>query len=147
MFTVARMALASQRALDNATERAKSGGIPATSTVPAAEAFDWITTRGAAMLGMTDRIGSLAPGKQADIAVMSLGPLAMWPVHDPVASVVMQGSGARMRDVLVAGRFAKRDGRLAWPDIASLRARLAASGERILSKLHVKSVSREIAAT
>jgi cytosine/adenosine deaminase-related metal-dependent hydrolase len=115
--------------------------------VPAAEAFDWITIRGAAMLGMADRIGSLAPGKQADIAVMSLGPLAMWPVHDPVASVLMQGSGARMRDVLVAGRFAKRDGRLAWPDIASLRARLAASGERILSRLHVKSVSREIAAT
>jgi cytosine/adenosine deaminase-related metal-dependent hydrolase len=147
MFTVARMALASQRALDNAAERTRSGGIPATSTVPAAEAFDWITTRGAAMLGMADCIGSLAPGKQADIAVMSLGPLAMWPVHDPVASVVMQGSGARMRDVLVAGRFAKRDGRLAWPDIASLRARLAASGERILSRLHVKSVSREIAAT
>ena len=147
MFTVARMALASQRALDNAAERTRSGGIPATSTVPAAEAFDWITTRGAAMLGMADRIGSLAPGKQADIAVMSLGPLAMWPVHDPVASVVMQGSGARMRDVLVAGRFAKRDGRLAWPDIAGLRARLAASGERILSRLHVKSVSREIAAT
>ena len=141
------MALASQRALDNAAERTRSGGIPATSTVPAAEAFDWITTRGAAMLGMADRIGSLAPGKQADIAVMSLGPLAMWPVHDPVASVVMQGSGARMRDVLVAGRFAKRDGKLAWPDVASLRAKLAASGERILSGLKVKSVSREIAAT
>ena len=30
MFTVARMALASQRALDNAAERAKSGGIPPT---------------------------------------------------------------------------------------------------------------------
>src|SRR5215213_4767404 len=147
MFTVARMALASQRALDNAAERARSGGIPATSTVPAGEAFEWITTRGAAMLGMADRIGSLAPGKQADIAVMSLGPLAMWPVHDAVASVVMQGSGARMRDVLVAGRFAKRDGRLAWPDIAGLRAKLAASGERILSRLKVKSVSREIAAT
>jgi hypothetical protein len=52
-----------------------------------------------------------------------------------------------MRDVLVAGRFAKRDGKLAWPDLAGLRARLAASGERILSKLNVKSVSREIAAT
>ena len=37
------------------------------------------------MLKMSDRIGSLTPGKQADIAVMSLGPLAMWPVHDAVA--------------------------------------------------------------
>jgi len=146
MLTVARMALASQRALDNAAERGRSGSIPATSTVPAAEALDWITTRGAAMLGMSDRIGSLAVGKQADIAVMSLGPLALWPVHDPVASVVMQGSGARVRDVLVAGRFAKRDGKLAWPDLAGLRARLAASAERILSSLNVRSASRDIAA-
>jgi 5-methylthioadenosine/S-adenosylhomocysteine deaminase len=76
---------------------------------------------------------------------MSLGPLAMWPVHDAVASVIMQGSGARMRDVLVAGRFAKRDGALLHGDIAALRARLAASGERILGRLHVPSVSREIA--
>ncbi|MBM3646385.1 MAG: amidohydrolase family protein [Alphaproteobacteria bacterium] len=146
MFTVARMALASQRALDNAAERARSGGIPATSTVPAAEALDWITGRGAAMLGMAHRIGSLTPGKQADIAVMSPGPLAMWPVHDAIASVVMQGCGARVRDVLVAGRFAKRDGRLSWGDLATTRRRLAASGERILSKLEINSISRAIAA-
>ena len=51
-----------------------------------------------------------------------------------------------MRDVLVAGRFAKRDGKLAWVDPGSVRARLAASGERILSKLNLRSASREIAA-
>ncbi|MFO1085976.1 MAG: amidohydrolase family protein [Reyranellaceae bacterium] len=146
MFTVARMALASQRALDNAAERGRSGGIPATSTVPVAEALSWITMRGAAMLGMSDCIGSLTVGKQADVAIMALGPLAMWPVHDPVATVVTQGSGARVRDVLVAGRFAKRDGRLVWPDLADLRTKLAASGERILSALNLRSVSRETAA-
>ena len=113
--------------------------------MPAAEALDWITTRGAAMLNMSDRIGSLAPGKQADIAVMSLGPLAMWPVHDAVATVVMQGSGARVRDVLVAGRFAKRDGKLLRADLAAVRSRLAASGERILGRLNVPSISRQIA--
>ncbi len=99
------------------------------------------------MLRLGERIGSLTPGKQADIAVMSLGPLALWPVHDPVASVVMQGSGARMRDVLVAGRFAKRNGALVGPDIGKVRTALAASGERILGRLNVRSVSREIAAT
>ena len=145
MFTVARMALASQRALDNAEERARSGGIPATSTVPAVEALDWITTRGAAMLGLTDRIGSLAPGKQADVAVMSLGPLAMWPVHDPVATVVMQGSGARVRDVLVAGAFVKRDGKLLRTDLEAVRQRLARSGERILDKLGVNTTSNLVA--
>jgi len=146
MFTVARMALASQRALDNAAERGKSGGIPHTSTVPAAEALDWLTTRGAEMLEMSDRIGSLAPGKQADIAVMALGPLAMWPVHDAVASVVMQGSGARVRDVLVAGAFRKRNGTLLGVELGAIRAALAASGERILSRLGVPSVSRQVTA-
>jgi cytosine/adenosine deaminase-related metal-dependent hydrolase len=146
LFTVARMALASQRALDNAAERARSGGIPVTSTIPAAEALDWITTRGASMLGMSGRIGSLAVGKQADIAVMSLGALAMWPVHDAVATVVMQGSGARVRDVLVAGTFRKRDGKLLERGLDAVRARLAASGERILSRLNVPSISRQVAA-
>jgi 5-methylthioadenosine/S-adenosylhomocysteine deaminase len=146
MFTVARMALASQRALDNAAERKRSGGIPATSTIPAGEALDWITTRGAAMLGKSDRIGSLTPGRQADIAVMSLGPLAMWPVHDAVASVVMQGSGARVRDVLVAGRFRKRDHRLLGHDLAAVRAKLAASGDRILSKLSVPTINAQVTA-
>jgi hypothetical protein len=70
----------------------------------------------------------------------------MWPVHDAVASVVMQGSGARVRDVLVAGKFAKRDGRLLRTDLGSVRAKLAASGERILGQLDVKSVSRQVAA-
>ena len=97
------------------------------------------------MLGMSERIGSFAPGKQADIAVMSLGPLAMWPVHDAVATVVMQGTGARVRDVLVAGRFAKRNGQLLGVDLAAIRAQLAASGERILGRLNVPSVSRQVA--
>ena len=146
MFTVARMALASQRALDNAAERGRNGGIPATSTVPVAEALDWITIQGAGRLGLGDRIGSLAVGKQADIAVMSLGPLAMWPVHDAVATVVMQGSGARVRDVLVAGQFAKRGGQLLRSDVNAVRRRLAGSGERILGRLNVPSMSRQIAA-
>src|SRR5262249_61070231 len=120
--------------------------IPAASAVAAHEALDWITTRGAAMLGMSGRIGRLAPGMLADIAVMSLGPLAMWPVHDAVSTVVMQGAGARVRDVLVAGRFVKRDGKLRRRDLAVIREKLAASGERILGRLNVPSISRQIAA-
>lgn len=145
MLTVARMALASQRALDNAARRARDGGIPPTSSVPAREALDWITTRGAAMLGAAGRIGSLTPGKRADIAVMSAGPLAMWPVHDPVATVVMQGSGARVRDVLVDGVFRKRDHALLWADIAAVRERLAASARRILGRLSLPSTSAAVA--
>jgi cytosine/adenosine deaminase-related metal-dependent hydrolase len=145
LFVVARMALAAQRALDNAAQRARDDSIPPTSTVPVAEALDWITMRGAAMLGFAGRIGSLTPGKQADVIVLAAGPLAMWPVHDAVASVVMQGSGARVRDVLVAGAWRKRDHRLLWPDVASVRQRLIQSGARILGRLGVQSISLNVA--
>jgi hypothetical protein len=69
----------------------------------------------------------------------------MWPVHDAVASVVMQGSGARVRDVVVAGRVAKRNGKLLRSDLSAIRAKLAASGERILGRLNVPSISRQVA--
>jgi hypothetical protein len=58
----------------------------------------------------------------------------------------MQGSGARVRDVLVAGRFAKRGGKLLRRDLGAIRDKLAASGERILGRLNVPSISRQIAA-
>ena len=98
------------------------------------------------MLGMGTRIGSLTPGKQADIMVMSLGPLAMWPVHVAVATVVMLGAGARVRDVLVAVTFRKRDGKLLWNDLGKVRSALVSSGERILAELKVPTQSLLIAA-
>jgi len=51
-----------------------------------------------------------------------------------------------VRDVLVGGRFAKRDGRLLRGDLGTVREELAASGARILGRLDIQSVSRQVAA-
>ena len=134
MFTVGRIALGVQRMLDNADSRRIAGAIPETSTVSTREALRWITREGALMLGLDDRIGSLTPGKQADIVVLRTG-LNMWPLHDPVSTVVMQASVANVEHVLVAGRFRKRDGRLLDEGLAAKCAALAASGSRIAAEL------------
>jgi len=141
MFTVARIALAMQRALDNADYRAAHATIPDTSTVPVREAFSWITTLGAKMLRMEDRIGSLAAGKQADLVLIDARQLNMHPVHDPVASVVMQTSLANIDSVMIAGRWKKRHGKLLHADIARLQTQLSASGDRILGALNLKKVA------
>ena len=47
--------------------------------------------------------------------------------------------------VIVAGAFRKRDGKLLCPGLGAIRNKLAASGERILGRLNVPSVSRLIA--
>jgi len=115
-FTAARIALVHQRALDNAAfRRAASPGapvIPPTSTITTLEALRWVTVEGARMLGQLDRIGSIAPGKQADLVLIDARQPNMQPVHDPVNTALMQTSLANIHSVMVAGRWRKRDGRL-----------------------------------
>jgi len=135
MLTVARVALSHQRALDNAAYRAATGGIPATSTIPVHDALAWITVEGARMLGLQDRIGTIAPGKQADLVFIRSDALNLWPVHDPVATVVMQANLANIDSVMVAGRWRKRDGKLLFRDLNRVKAELERSGSRILAEL------------
>ena len=135
MLTVARMALEHQRALDNGECRAATGGIPATSTIPVREALSWITLEGARMLGMQDRLGSLAPGKQADLVLIRADDLNLWPVHDPVAAVVMQANLANVDSVMIAGAWRKRGGKLLYAGIDRVKDDLLRSGSRILGEL------------
>lgn len=131
MFGVARMAMAAQRGLDNARSRQVEGRIPDTSTVTVREALSWMTVEGARMMGLSDRIGTLTPGKQADIVAIDARALNMVPVHDPVASIVMQAGLANVDAVLVSGQWRKRDGRLLVPDLADRLEELDRSGHRI----------------
>jgi cytosine/adenosine deaminase-related metal-dependent hydrolase len=135
MLTQARTALGIQRSLDNVAHRAAHGTIPPSATITAREALSWVTLEGARMLKQEDRIGSLAPGKQADLVLLRATDLNLQPVHDPVASVVFQASLANVDSVMVAGRWKKRGGRLLGVDLEGPVAALVASGRRIAAAL------------
>ena len=137
MLTAARVALNMQRALDNAAHREATGGIPETSTISTREALAWATIEGARMLQMEDQIGSLKPGKQADLVLISTGSINMQPVHDPVCSVVMQATLANVDSVMIAGKWKKRAGKLLAPALSEKTARLCASGRRILDAMKI----------
>ncbi|WP_439519361.1 amidohydrolase family protein [Hydrogenophaga sp.] len=131
MLSQARIALGIQRSLDNFAYREAHGSIPPTSTITTREALAWVTVEGARMLGQQDRIGSLAPGKQADLVVIRANTLNMQPVHDPVSAVVMQASLANIESVMIAGQWRKRGGRVLDADIGSLLESLQQSGRKI----------------
>ena len=135
MMTQSRVALGNQRSLDNVAYREAHGSIPPTSTIRTREALSWVTVAGAKMLGQFDRIGSLAPGKQADLVLIRADDLNMQPVHDAVSTVVMQTTLANIDSVMVAGRWKKRAGRLLDADLAPKLAALRASGTKIASAL------------
>ena len=58
----------------------------------AGDALRLATLGGAEALGLGDRSGSLAPGKQADLEVVGLDDTAFWPCDDPVAALVLGGA-------------------------------------------------------
>lgn len=82
----------------------------------AAAALELATLGGARVLGMEDQVGSLVPGKQADLAVISLAGSPFDPVEDPVTAAVLGGSPDRVTATLVAGRERYLKGTSRWPD-------------------------------
>ncbi|UWU87173.1 amidohydrolase family protein [Bradyrhizobium yuanmingense] len=135
LLSVARVALSMQRALDNAESRKASGAIPATTTIPAREALRWVTTEGARMLGRGHQIGSLTPGKLADLVIINASDLNLHPVHDPVATVVMQTSLANIEAVMIGGAWKKRNGWLLVDGLETKKELLAQSGRRLVQDI------------
>lgn len=74
------------------------------------EALRLATLGGAEALGLDDRIGSLEPGKDADLAAFSLDAPHATPVHDPEAAALYALRGTDARFVAVSGRVLVRDG-------------------------------------
>ena len=99
------------------------------------DALRWGTANGAHAMGMEGRVGSLPPGKQADVIVVGGRRLNMVPMADPVGCLVAQANPANVEHVLVAGRFAKRDGELVGRDVARAIELARAACERVLGAI------------
>ncbi len=138
MFTVTRMTLQAARHEDNLAHRAVHGVAPDQVSIRTEEALEWATMGGARMLGMEKRIGSLTPGKQADITLIGTQRLNMVPVHDPVASIVFHANAADVDTVMVAGKVKKRGGQLVAPPSDADIAELVRSGERIVRDFNAR---------
>jgi cytosine/adenosine deaminase-related metal-dependent hydrolase len=87
------------------------------------------------MLGREGQIGSLTPGKLADLVIINASDLNLVPVHDPVATVVMQTSLANIEAVMIGGTWKKRDGRLLIEGLETKKDLLAQSGRRLVQDI------------
>lgn len=77
--------------------------------MPAVEVIRMATIEGARVLGMDGRIGSLEPGKKADLIRIALDAPRLQPVYDPYATLVFAGQPEDVTDVMVAGNWLMRD--------------------------------------
>ena len=101
--------------------------------LPAERVLEMGTLRGAEALLLDRQIGSIEPGKRADLVLYDLDTPEWRPLLNPVNNLVYAASGASVRTVLIDGRVVLDEGRLTTVDERALYERV----ER-LSRAHVR---------
>lgn len=99
--------------------------------MPARQALELATRRGAEALGLGDRIGSLEAGKQADLIAVSVDSARMTPMFDPVSHLVYVARGDDVRATIVAGRVLMQDRRVRTLDRGGVLTDARAQADRV----------------
>ncbi|BCS17676.1 uncharacterized protein APUU_10504S [Aspergillus puulaauensis] len=128
-----RLALQTQRCLDNEASHNRRQ-VPMNLEYTCRDALIWGTRNGADAVGLGDQIGTLTPGKRADIVFLSnkrfLSPSAF-----PLATAVLHSTPADVDTVLVNGVIRKREGQLVGQDVELIRTKAKEGLQRIVDKL------------
>ena len=130
MFTQMRTALVQERILAF-TETPDTAFAP---TLTHRDVLEFATIDGARACALDHKIGTITPGKQADIVLIRTDQVNVAPVVDPVATVVICADTSNVDTVFVAGRIVKHNGQLVRVDLPRLLQRLADARDHLLSK-------------
>lgn len=93
------------------------------TALSASQALEAATLGGARAMGLGDAIGSLEPGKWADLTAVRLDGPATTPVYEPVSTLVYAATRDQVSDVWVAGQRKLRDGALVGMDLREITQR------------------------
>jgi len=104
----------------------------------AADAFEMATIRGAEAIGWADRIGSLEPGKRADVVVHDATRPEWTPRGDVALQLVWSADGRSVRDVVVDGRIVVRDQHSTQIDERALHDEANAMAASVLAKARIE---------
>jgi len=129
MFTQMRSANSMQHAMR--FDKKLAGNIFADRMLTTRDVIQFVCTHGAQALGMQATIGSLAPGKQADIILLRQHHINVMPVNDPIGAVAWAMDNSNIDSVMVAGTFLKRGGKLLGVDLPALQAQTEAARQHV----------------
>jgi cytosine/adenosine deaminase-related metal-dependent hydrolase len=101
-------------------------------SVTTRQAFEWATIGAAKSFGIDDKVGSVTPGKKADLIMFKKNKINFVPMHDPISSIVFHSNSNDVDTVIVNGVILKRDGQLISNNLATKLETLATSGHRIM---------------
>jgi cytosine/adenosine deaminase-related metal-dependent hydrolase len=130
MFTQMRTAYVTERI----TAFPDDPDVPFAPTLTPRDVLSFATLDGARAVGLDDRVGSLSPGKDADVVLIRTNMLNVAPVNDPIAGVVLYADTSNVDSVFVRGRALKRGGEMLGIDVGALLAAGESSRDYVLDR-------------
>jgi cytosine/adenosine deaminase-related metal-dependent hydrolase len=122
LFSAMRATLSADRCREHLEAHAKDETVTH-HALRAQQVVEWATRGGSKALGMDSVVGSLEPGKKADVVLLKNDQSpAMTPIINPYGHVVYQAQRGDVHTVVINGRLAKHDHTLIGVDLASARA-------------------------
>jgi 5-methylthioadenosine/S-adenosylhomocysteine deaminase len=136
-FTQMRSAMTLQRALVN--QMAIEGRKDLPELLTSRDVIRFATLQGAKDLKLDRKVGSLTPGKEADILLLAADAINVAPLNHVPGAVVTLMERSNVETVIVAGKVRKWQGRLLDVDLGKLRAELEASRDYLFKAAGVKT--------
>src|SRR5262245_50614176 len=135
-FTQMRSAMTLQRALVN--QMAIEGRKDLPDLLTSRDVIRFATVQGAKHLKLDHKVGSLTPGKEADILILDASAINVAPLNHVPGAVVTLMERSNVDTVIVRGKVRKWRGRVLGGDLAKLRAELEASRDYLFKAAGVK---------
>jgi cytosine/adenosine deaminase-related metal-dependent hydrolase len=135
LFSAMRATLSADRAREHLEAHNRDETVT-NHALRAEEVVDWATRGGAKALGLDSVVGSIEPGKKADLVLIKndASP-AMFPILHPYGHVVFQAQRGDVHTVVVNGRAVKHAGRLVGTDLAKARGMIGDTVEYLKGQL------------
>jgi cytosine/adenosine deaminase-related metal-dependent hydrolase len=130
LFSEMRLALAAERSRANAAAVSRDEAVLEVE-LDQRDMLRLATLDAARVWWLDDEVGSLTPGKQADVIIVDARAPHLDGFGDPVTSLVMGAGPADVETVVVAGEILKADGALVGPHVARARELMRESRARL----------------
>ena len=139
MFAIMRTTLQIERHLYSMKYIDENGEAPYPIPITTEEALSWATKGGASTAHLSEKIGSITPGKKADIVLLRATDLNLAGVRNATNGIVLHANPGNIDTVMVSGKILKQNGKLIYDKIEDKISNLKDSTDRIINEFKTKS--------
>ena len=136
LFAQMRSVLTLQRAAVNELRLQGQEKLPPILT--SRDVIEFATIQGARANGLDSKVGTLTPGKEADVILLRTDRINVLPINDPIGVVVRGMDSSNVDSVFIAGKARKRHGQLLNVDLSRVRKLAYESRDYVVAKAGFK---------